>query len=110
MKVQSIPEGNKWFNDIIQNLQTTPRHPKIDFEIIIIQAIVRYLNGTLDFALFIDVIKRIGDKQTAQSIPEVNQLITQILPLSQYISDPKANQEEIMDVFNDVVKKLEVNR
>ena len=100
-------EGNKWFDHVLTNLQKEPRQSTIDFEIIITQAIVRYLNGAIDFKMFIEIIDRVGDRPDAKAIQEIDGIITQLLSLSQYNANPQINKKSIITTFSDVITQLD---
>jgi hypothetical protein len=99
-------ESTRWFNGALGKLEDAPRFIRTDFEIIIVQAIVRYLNESIDFSMFMEIIERMKTIPKTKTIPPVNEVLTQLSSLSKYSSHPQANREKIVDVIKNVVEKI----
>lgn len=102
-------EGDKWFRTVTEELHNRRSLSENDFEFIIVQAISRYFTGEIAFIMFIDVINRLWEIPETIAIPEMRKLLTKLLDLADYASDPARYEEKITDALIDVLNEITKN-
>ena len=108
--IQKDLEGNKWFYETTQDLQSKIKIGVVEIKIIIAEAILQYLIKTISFHMFIEIIDRVGERNELKTSFELEEIITSLLSLSQYGPYPQAKRKHIIICMNDVVNKLEKSR
>ena len=109
-QVEKELKGSEEFSEIIYALETIPILPIITIKIIIAEAIMQYLTHAISFQMFLEIIDRIGERDEIKQDSPLNKIVTTLLSLSRFRSDPQTDKQLIILCINDVMNKLEKSR
>jgi hypothetical protein len=109
-QVEKEIEGNSWFEETADEMQSKKTLSTVDIKIIIAEAITEYLTTAISFNMFIEIMDKVGERKEIGTSSDLTTITTKLLSLSKYGPDPIAHKMSIIEVINDVVNELEKNR